>query len=115
MTQQVVRARPDVLGALKAYRIMAFVTGFMLLAGTFALILKSGVGWHHMEPGTGLIWLGHGWLFLVYVLATARLGLKMRWHPLKHIVVMVAGMIPTASFIAEHFINKETRAALATG
>jgi hypothetical protein len=48
--------------ALLRFRIMAFTTGVVLLAGTIALILKEVVGVKHMEPGTGLLWLGHGYL-----------------------------------------------------
>ena len=101
----------DSSGALLRYRIMAFVTGFVLLAGTIALIIKYTTSLH-MEPGTGLLWLAHGWLFLVYVIFTAMLGVRLRWPLPRIALVMLAGTIPTMSFVAEHFVTRAVRAAV---
>jgi integral membrane protein len=105
-TQTIERAS----GHLLRYRIMAFVTGFVLLAGTIALILKYTTDLH-MEPGTGILWLAHGWLFLIYVIMTAILGFRLRWPLARYALVMLAGTIPTMSFVAEHFVTKQTRNA----
>ena len=99
-------------GALLRYRIMAFVTGIVLLAGCIALILKAA-GVKHMEPGTGLLWLAHGYLYLVYVIITAMLGVKLRWPLPRYALVMLAGTIPTMSFVAEHFVTRAARRAAA--
>jgi integral membrane protein len=96
--------------ALTRYRIMAFVTGVVLLAGCLALVLK-GVGVPHMEPWTGFIWVGHGYLYLVYVIVTAVLGVKLRWPLPRFVVVMLAGTIPTMSFVAEHSVTRAARAS----
>jgi integral membrane protein len=97
-------------GHLKRYRFMAFTTGVVLIAGTIALIMKvSGV--HHMEPGTGLLWVAHGWLYLIYVITTAMLGFRLRWPLPRYALVMLAGTIPTMSFVAEHFVTRAARAA----
>lgn len=97
-------------GALLRYRVMAFVTGFVLLAGTIALILKYTTSLH-MEPGTGLLWVAHGWLFLIYVIVTAMLGVRLRWPLPRFALVMLAGTIPTMSFVAEHFVTRAVRRA----
>ena len=97
-------------GALLRYRIMAFATGIVLLAGTTALILKA-LDVPHMEPGTGFLWLGHGYLYLIYVIITAVLGVKLRWPLARFALVMLAGTIPTMSFVAEHFVTRAARAA----
>jgi integral membrane protein len=94
--------------ALTRYRVMAFVTGFVLLAGTIALILKYTTHLH-MEPGTGLLWVAHGWLFLVYVIVTAMLGARLRWPLGRYALVMLAGTIPTMSFVAEHVVTRAIR------
>jgi integral membrane protein len=99
-------------GALTRYRVMAFVTGVVLLAGTIALIVKYTTNLH-MEPETGLLWLAHGWLFLVYVICTAILGVRLRWPLPRFALVMLAGTIPTMSFVAEHFVTRAARAAAA--
>ena len=101
-------------GTLRWYRIMAFTTGVILLSGCIALILKYSTSLH-MEPGTGYLWVLHGWLFLVYVVVTARLGFKLRWPLPRYLLVMLAGTIPTASFIAEHFVTRAVRRAMVVG
>ena len=110
-TASVTTGRSKVDSALLRYRIMAFTTGFVLLAGTVALILKSVVGVPHMEPGTGLLWVAHGYLYLVYVATTLQLGLKLRWPLVRVVLVMLAGTIPTMSFVAEHFVTRSVRAS----
>jgi integral membrane protein len=106
-------ARSKYAGALLRYRIMAFTTGVVLIAGTIALILKDLVHVHHMEPGTGILWVAHGYLYLLYVIATVNLGLKMRWPWLRMVLVMLAGTVPTMSFVAEHFVTRDTRKRMA--
>lgn len=96
--------------ALTRYRVMAFVTGVVLLCGCIALILKA-VGVAHMEPETGFIWVAHGYLYLVYVIVTAVLGVKLRWPLPRFALVMLAGTIPTMSFVAEHIVTRAARSA----
>ncbi len=100
----------EVSGPLTRYRVMAFVTGVVLLAGTIALILKYTTSWD-LEPFTGYLWLGHGYLYLIYVIITAILGVRLRWPLARYALVMLAGTIPTMSFVAEHFVTRATRNA----
>jgi len=102
-------ARSKYAGPLLRYRIMAFTTGVVLIAGTVALVLKDVVHVRHMEPGTGLLWVAHGYLYLLYVIATVNLGLKLRWPLVRIGVVMLAGTVPTMSFVAEHYVTRDTR------
>ncbi|HVU91026.1 MAG TPA: DUF3817 domain-containing protein [Jatrophihabitans sp.] len=97
-------------GVLKAYRFLAFLTGVVLLSGCIALILKYSTDLH-MEPGTGYLWVAHGWFYFIYVIVTAVLGFKLRWPLPRYVLVMLAGTIPTMSFVAEHFVTRAIRAA----
>jgi integral membrane protein len=103
------RPTGDVEGALRRYRVMAFTTGVVLLCGTIALILKTA-GVKHMEPGTGWLWVAHGYLYLVYLVTTLFLGFKLRWPFARYVLVALAGTIPTMSFVAEHFVTARVRA-----
>jgi integral membrane protein len=96
---------------LVAYRVMAFVTGFVLIAATIALILKYATDLH-MEPGTGYLWIGHGWCYFIYVIVTVSLGFRLRWPPARYLLVLLAGTIPTMSFVAEHIVTQGTRSAV---
>lgn len=97
-------------GTLRAYRFMAFLTGVVLLSGCVALILKYATSLD-MEPGTGYLWVAHGYLYLIYVIVTGVLGFRLRWPLARYVLVMLAGTIPTMSFVAEHFVTRATRAA----
>ena len=97
-------------GTLRAYRFMAFLTGVVLISGCVALILKYATSWD-MEPGTGYLWVAHGYLYLIYVIVTGVLGFKLHWPLARYALVMLAGTIPTMSFVAEHFVTRAVRAA----
>jgi integral membrane protein len=99
-----------VRGNLRAYRVMAFTTGFVLIAATVALILKYTTSLH-MEPGTGYLWIAHGWCYFTYVIVTVLLGFRLRWPLVRFGLVLLAGTIPTMSFVAEHFVTRQTRHA----
>ncbi|MGI8761953.1 MAG: DUF3817 domain-containing protein [Jatrophihabitantaceae bacterium] len=104
---------PRIAGALLRFRIMAFTTGVVLLAGTIALICKDVLHVPHMEPGTGLLWLGHGYLYLLYVITVLQLGITLRWPLLRIALVMLAGTVPSMSFVAEHYVTRDVRAHVA--
>jgi integral membrane protein len=101
-------------GTLRVYRFMAFLTGVVLISGCVALILKAATSWH-MEPGTGYLWIAHGWFYFIYVIVTATLGFKLRWPLPRYALVMAAGTIPTMSFVAEHFVTRAVRSAAVDG
>ncbi len=98
-------------GALKRYRIMAFTTGTVLVLGAIALVMQKVFDVAHMDLPNAILWVAHGYLFLVYVITTLQLGLRLRWSIIRLALVMVAGTIPTMSFVAEHFVTRDVRAS----
>ena len=105
MTETVaeVGARRDA-GALLRYRIMAYVTGTMLLlCVVVALPLQYAAG----VDGVWVLWMLHGYLFIVYLLAALHLGLIRKWALPKLGLVAVAGTIPVAVFFVERRITAE--------
>jgi integral membrane protein len=99
-------------GALTRYRILAFATGVMLLLALTALIIKA-IHPAGMEPLTGILWVIHGYLYLVYVVSVVDLAIRVRWSLVKVVPIALAGTIPTMSFVAEHYVTKQVRAQLA--
>ena len=97
-------------GNLKAYRFMAFLTGTILVSGCLVLILKAATNLS-LTSVNAVLWIAHGWLYVVYVIVTAMLGFRLRWPLPRYVLVMLAGTIPTASFFAEHFVTRAVRAA----
>jgi integral membrane protein len=95
---------------LGAYRFMAFLTGVVLVSGCILLIFKYGTS-VDVEPETGYVWIAHGWFYLIYVMVTATLGVRLRWPLPRFVLVMLAGTIPTMSFVAEHYVTRAVREA----
>jgi integral membrane protein len=96
--------------ALKWYRIMAFSTGTVLILACIALLLQ-GVGVKHMHGVNAVMWIGHGYLFLLYCMSTVYLGITLRWPLLRFPLIGLAGTIPTMSFVAEHYVTRDVRAS----
>lgn len=93
---------------LRFFRVMAFVVGFGLLLLVLSMVLRYGF---HNDV---LTWwaIPHGYLYMVYLVATALLGFAMRWGIGKMVLVMLAGCVPFLSFWVEHRISAETVARL---
>jgi integral membrane protein len=97
--------------SLLRYRIMAFTTGTVLLVGCFvALPLRYAAGEHGVSA---VVWTSHGFLFIVYLIATADLGLRMRWGLVRLLLTMAAGTIPFLSFVAERNVRHLAQARMA--
>ncbi len=93
---------------LTRYRIMAYVTGVVLvILVCVAMPLKYLGDDDRMVAVVGTL---HGWLYLFYVLATANLAYVRRWSLGRSLLVVVAGTIPFVVFFVEHRIVAETDA-----
>jgi integral membrane protein len=95
-----------VRGALARYRVMAYVVGVGLLALCAAMVLNYGFD---QEQYTRIVGPVHGFLYIVYFLATVDLALKARWSVKGTGLVLLAGMIPFISFIAERRVSHKVR------
>lgn len=86
--------------AFGRYRIMAWVTGSMLLLLTFEMIMRYLVrgGESFLGPWVAIV---HGWIYVVYLLAVFHLWSFMRWDFPRMILLLVAGVIPVLSFVME--------------
>lgn len=109
---------PGADGALKRYRVMAYVTGSFLLLLTVVTLVKYigeyGFAWEHDGFGAfaTLIGIAHGWIFMIYVVACADLWRRMKWE-LKRLVTMVlGGVVPVMSFVMERRVSRQVAASL---
>ncbi|MEE6274252.1 DUF3817 domain-containing protein [Georgenia wangjunii] len=84
------------------YRVMAFVTGVMLLLLTAEMILVYlvGVG-PDVESAIAWIPFVHGWIYVVYVVAVFNLWSAMRWSLGRVAALVAAGVVPVLSFVME--------------
>jgi len=96
----------SVRGALLRFRVMAFVVGVTLLLFCVAIIRK-----YAFDAGSDtLIAQAHGFLFMIYALLSLDLAFRMRWGLGRMAFMVVAGMVPFLSFVAEHKVSGWVRA-----
>ncbi|MFC0625008.1 DUF3817 domain-containing protein [Kribbella deserti] len=98
-------ATADVAGALKRYRVIAYIVGVMLL---LLVCLAMPMKYAADNPSAmNVIGPLHGFLYVVYLLATLDLGRRVHWGLGKLILVALAGTIPFLSFYAERKVTHE--------
>lgn len=100
---------PRVRASLRRFEVMAVVVGFGLLLLTLEVILNYGFG------NDALAWWSpiHGVLYMLYLVATADLALKVRWPLTKMLLVMLAGVVPFFSFFMERKVAREVTGSVA--
>ncbi|WP_226925152.1 DUF3817 domain-containing protein [Georgenia thermotolerans] len=86
--------------AFKVYRVMAFVTGAMLLVLCLEMVLKYG--FNDGQPVLGS-WVAivHGWIYVIYIVTVFNLWSTMRWGFGRIIALVAGGVVPLLSFIME--------------
>jgi integral membrane protein len=89
-------------GALTRYRVMAYVTGVVLLLLVVATVLDWGFDKPEMAAVVGP---AHGFLYIVYLITAFDLAVRAKWSFLRTLGVLLAGTIPVMSFVAERKVN----------
>ena len=110
---------PKIPRALKFYQVCSFITGTFLLLLVVEMVLRYGFGYYVELAGPyGLVWLVpheevtavnlsivvvtiHGWLYVVYLIASYLLWTYMRWTYGRLFVLALGGIIPLLSFFLE--------------
>lgn len=105
--------------ALTRYRIMAWLTGVLLLLLTVHVVIQvfevtgDDLSWGEAEglgqwiPGADtFVPIAHGYLYLIYVIATADLWFRTRIPLVKTLLVVIAGTVPAMSFVAERWVTR---------
>ncbi|MER5992705.1 MULTISPECIES: DUF3817 domain-containing protein [Streptomyces] len=98
---------------LTRYRVMAYVTGVLLVLLVFGMIGKYILGVDGADDFTQVVSIAHGWLYVVYLIFAFDLGSKAKWPVKKQIWVLLAGTVPTAAFFVERGISRELEAKVA--
>jgi integral membrane protein len=97
-----------------AYRILAMIVG-VLLAFCSLVVLPA----RHLAPqGSSLqqfgeqwsiLWVAHGWVFIVYVVVSFLLWRQTRWSLPFALLVLVSGLIPLVIFYVERVVTRRIR------
>jgi integral membrane protein len=93
---------------LTAYRVLAYVTGVGLILLCASMVADYGFG--TAKEAVVVVGTIHGWAFMAYAVVAFTLGNKMGWPMGRMIWVILAGTIPTCSFIVERKVMADIRA-----
>jgi integral membrane protein len=94
-----------VKGALTRYRIIAWIVGVVLLA-----LVVVGMPLKYLADNPVVVEAvgpAHGFLFMVYLVATFDLSRRAHWAFGRMLLVMLSGTIPFLSFWAERKVSRE--------
>jgi len=100
-------------GALKRFRVMAWVVGVMLMILVFVGIPLQIFA--HNETVVSIVGPIHGFLYIVYLIFAFDLAVRARWPFVRTVLVLLAGTIPVLTFVAERkatgWVHQRTQAA----
>jgi integral membrane protein len=102
-------------GLVLAYRAMAYITGVLIIVLVFAGIpLQFAFGHPWIDQYVGTV---HGWLYVVYVIVAFMLSQKLRMRTLSPgvLILLLAGIIPVATFVVERWMMRSRIAPALAG
>ncbi len=94
---------PKARAAFGRYRVMAFVTGGMLLLLCVEMLLKYVLQVNGPDEAVLGDWIAiiHGWIYVVYAVTVFDLWSRMRWSFGRILALIAGGVVPVLSFIME--------------
>lgn len=102
---------PKARAAFGRYRVMAFVTGGMLLLLCVEMFLKyvlqvnglatPGDLWSANAVLGTWIAIVHGWIYVIYAVTVFDLWSRMRWSFGRILALIAGGVVPVLSFVME--------------
>ncbi|MFV0634346.1 DUF3817 domain-containing protein [Demequina sp.] len=100
-------------GALTRYRVMAIITGLMLILVFAGMLRYVGVftASDSMEEWLGILAQVHGFVYIVYVATVLQLWMQARWGYGRLATMFLGGVVPLLSFFIEHRVARELRGA----
>lgn len=90
-------------GALLRFRVMAYVTGVLLVVLVFVAMPLKYIG--DDDRLVAIVGVAHGWMYMLYLVAAFMLAFQLRWSLGRTILLLLAGTIPFASFVAERRVT----------
>jgi integral membrane protein len=89
-------------GALFRYQLMANIVGVLIIPLFLFTGLHIAIG--GFKPELAIFGVGHGYLYIVYLIAAGFLALKARLHIPWIILMFAAGLVPGLTFLVEWIV-----------
>ena len=98
-----------------AYRVLALVVGVLLaFCALVAMPLKylatDGSGLQQFGESASILWIAHGWVFMIYVVVAFLLSRRAGWSLQFTGLALIAGLVPLLIFWVEHRVTQRFRA-----
>ena len=98
-----------------SYRVLALVVGVLLaFCSLVALPLKylasEGSDLQRFGEAASVMWVAHGWVFMIYVVVTFLLARRAGWSVPFTLLCLVAGLVPLIIFWVERRVVARMRA-----
>jgi integral membrane protein len=95
---------PDMQAAVLRYRVMAFITGCLIIIVVFVGIPLQI--WAHNTIISGQVATVHGVLYLVYIVFAYMLAIKLHMKMGPTVVLLLAGTVPIMTFVVERWMTR---------
>ncbi len=107
------QAVDDLRPALRRYQVMAYVVGVLLIVLTVGVVLEyltpdGSASQHAGEVVTTWVGIAHGWLYMLFLVLAALLARKARWGLGFTALVLLSGVVPLGTFVAERLATART-------
>lgn len=89
--------------AVLRYRVMAYVTGVVLVVLCFVGIPLQVAGYPAVANDVGVL---HGILYIIYLVCAWILSRKLRLATKPTVIMLLAGTIPIMTFIVERWVTR---------
>jgi integral membrane protein len=93
----------DLRTAVLLYRVMAYVTGAVLIVLCFVGIPLQVA---HHPAVVSYVGTAHGMLYIVYLVAAWLLARKLRLEIRPTVIMLLAGTIPVMTFVVERWVSR---------
>jgi integral membrane protein len=90
--------------AVLRYRVMAYITGVLIIIVCFIGVpLQFAAGKPWIDNNIGTV---HGFLYIIYVIFAYLLAQKLGVTRKQTVIMMLAGTIPVMTFVVERWVNR---------
>jgi integral membrane protein len=98
-----------------AYRVLAFIVGVLLafcalVAMPLKYLASEGSSLQQFGDSASIMWVAHGWVFMIYVVVTFLLSRRAGWSAPFTVLTLAAGLIPLIIFWVERRVVAKVRA-----
>jgi integral membrane protein len=90
--------------AVLRYRVMAYITGVLIIVVVFAGIPLQL--WAHNTFIVNQVGTVHGFLYIVYIIFAYMLASKLRMKTGQTVILLLAGTIPVMTFVVERWMTR---------